>query len=55
MSTRLTCKAQLAHAVVAIDAVFADAVVAGVAGAVVEIDLAVGACGNNEGVRQRRG
>lgn len=40
----LTGEARLADAVVAVDAVFADAVVARVAGTVVKVDLAVGAC-----------
>lgn len=44
----LTGEARLADAVVAVDAVFADAVVTRVAGAVVKVDLAVGACVETE-------
>lgn len=39
----LTSEAWFAHAVVAVDPVLADPVVAGVAGAVVKVDLTVGA------------
>jgi hypothetical protein len=39
-----TGEAGLADAVVAVDAVFADAVVTRAAGALVHVDLAVGAC-----------
>lgn len=44
LSGGLTSEAGFADAVVAVDAVFADAIIAWVAGAVVKVYLAVGAC-----------
>lgn len=47
LTPKLTCEARFAYTVIAIDAIFANTIVTWVTGTIINIYLAVGACGKS--------
>lgn len=48
LSEGLTCEARLANTVIAIDAIFTDAIITWVTGTIIKVYLTVGACDDKE-------